>query len=599
MTPGSAIGPRGGMLCGMPHRRWLLLVALAGLLGVSCRAAPSTTSPREAIDRDLLDVTVAQLHRLYAEKTYTVTKVVQWHLDRIDRYNGVYGAIETVFHREALAQAASEDAEAAKGNSARGPLWGVPIVIKANTSIKGQVTTAGWEGFRRAGHELVAPQDATVVARFKAAGAIIVGLANMPDLANSDTNRSSSFGRAGNAYDVRFSPGGSSGGIVTAIAANMAVLGNGTDTGNSIRMPAATSALVGVFPTRGLVSIAGIAPLDWLLDNTGPIARTAADAAIALAVMAGEDPLDPRTTGWPSGAERAPYEPYLKAGALQGKRFGVPAFILEGDGVPFHGVPSNVPDAEAGKLRTAANIPLVPGTREMFMNAVKALRAAGAEVVMDEGILPASFAKTASRVATYAYVQDGTNRFLAQFGPPDYHSAAEYLKVVGSPLYPSSIGTEDNFQKLGGVRIDQRTLDTDPDAERMYRAPRRATLSAYLEPLDRLKLDGYVYPAIQMPPPDETMPQDGRVSGGPHSATSWVNMIGVPAVVVPAGFYASGLPFGLEFSARPWKDGDLLGIAYAWEQATHLRKPPTLVEQGLLPVTPAREARTAQVARRD
>ena len=115
-------------------------------------------------------------------------------------------------------------------------------------------------------------------------------------------------------------------------------------------------------------------------------------------------------------------------------------------------------------------------------------------------------------------------------------------------------------------------------------------LAAYLETLDRLKLDGYVYPAIQMPPPDETMPQDGRVSEGPHSATSWVNMIGVPAVVVPAGFYASGLPFGLEFSARPWTDGDLLAIAYAWEQATHLRKPPTLVEQGLLAVTPARES---------
>ena len=146
----------------------------------------------------------------------------------------------------------------------------MPIVIKANTSIKGQVTTAGWEGFTRAGHELVAPQDATIVAKFKAAGAIIVGHTNMPDLANSDTNRSSSFGRTGNAYDVRFSPGGSSGGTVTAVAANMAVLGNGTDTGNSIRMPAATSALVGVFPTRGLVSIAGIAPLDWLLDNTGP-----------------------------------------------------------------------------------------------------------------------------------------------------------------------------------------------------------------------------------------------------------------------------------------------------------------------------------------
>ena len=109
--------------------------------------------------------------------------------------------------------------------------------------------------------------------------------------------------------------------------------------------------------------------------------------------------------------------------------------------------------------------------------------------------------------------------------------------------------------------------------------------------MDRLRLDGFGYPAIQMPPPDETMPQDGRLSEGPHSATSWGNMIGVPAVVVPAGFYASGLPFGLEFAGRPWTDGDLLAIAYAWEQSTRLRKPPTLVEQGLLAVTPARESR--------
>ena len=170
-------------------------------------------------------------------------------------------------------------------------------------------------------------------------------------------------------------------------------------------------------------------------------------------------------------------------------------------------------------------------------------------------------------------------------------SAADYLKAAGAPLFTSSIGTEDFFNNVGGVRIEQRVLETDPDAERTYHAPRRAMLTAYLEPLDRLKLDGYVYPAIQMPPPDETMPQDGRVSEGPHSATSWVNMIGVPAVVVPAGFYANGLPFGLEFSARPWTDGDLLAIAYAWEQATRLRKPPTLVEKGLLAVTPARETR--------
>jgi len=578
----------------MAHLRPVVL-ALVTLLSatVACRATPEPPAPAQpaATDEDLLDVTVPELHRLYADKKYSVTQVVQWHLDRIDRYNGVYGAIETVFKSEALAEAARQDAEVAQGRGARGPLWGVPIVIKANTSIKGQVTTAGWEGFTREGHELVAPQDATVVAKFKAAGAIIVGHTNMPDLANSDTNRSSSFGRTGNAYDVRFSPGGSSGGTVTAVAANMAVLGNGTDTGNSIRMPAATSALVGVFPTRGLVSIAGIAPLDWLLDNTGPIARTATDAAIALAVMAGEDPLDPLTVGSPDSAQRAPYEPYLKADALKGKRFAVPAFVLAGDGIPFHGIPAGVPEAAAGRLRAAANLPLRSETREMFMKAVEALRAAGAEVMLDPGILPAGFAMTASRVATYAYMADGTNRFLALFGPPGYHSAADYLKIVGAPLFASSIGAEDGFRNLGGVRIDQRTFDADPDAERSYHAPRRAMLTAYLEPLERLKLDGYVYPAIQMPPPDETMPQDGGVSGGPHSNTSWVNMIGVPAVVVPAGFHASGLPFGLEFSARPWTDGDLLAIAYAWEQATHLRKPPTLVEQGLLSVVRARTPR--------
>ena len=576
----------------MIHCRLVVVAGFATLLGgaIACRAAPEPPA-HASIDRDLLDVTVPQLHRLYAEKKYTVSQVVQWHLDRIDRYNGVYGAIETVFQREALADAARQDGEAATSGTARGPLWGVPIVIKANTSIKGQVTTAGWEGFTRTGHELVAPQDATVVAKFKTAGAIIVGHANMPDLANSDTNRSSSFGRTGNAYDVRFSPGGSSGGTVTAVAANMAVLGNGTDTGNSIRMPAATSALVGIFPTRGLVSIAGIAPLDWLLDNTGPIARTVTDAAIALAVMAGEDPLDPRTVGSPGDAQRPPYEPYLKADALKGKRFGVPAFILSGDGIPFHGIPAGAAEAAAEKLRTTANVPLQPETRQMFMTAVAALRAAGAEVVFDDSVLPASFAKMASRVATYAYAQDGTNRFLAAFGPAAYHSAADYLKVVGAPLFRSSIGTEDHYRNLAGVRIDQRSLDIDRDAERTYHAPRRTTLTAYVEPLTRLKLDGYVYPAIQMPPPDETMPQDGRVSEGPHSATSWVNMIGVPAVVVPAGFYASGLPFGLEFSARPWMDGDLLAIAYAWEQATHLRKPPVLVERGLLPITPAREPR--------
>jgi Asp-tRNA(Asn)/Glu-tRNA(Gln) amidotransferase A subunit family amidase len=532
---------------------------------------------QDAMSRDLLEVTVPQLEQMYRDHKYTVTQVVQWYLARIAKYNGIYRAVQNVDATGALATAAREDAE----GTPQGPLWGVPIVTKANTSVKGLVTTDGWQGYMIRGHELIAPKDATIVAKLKAAGAIIIGQTNMPDFAASDTNRSTAFGRTGNAYDVRFSPGGSSGGTVTAVTANFAILGNGTDTGNSIRMPAATSAVVGVFPTRGLVSIAGIAPLDWLLDNTGPIARDVTDAAIALGTMAGEDPLDPRTRGSSALAQPAPYTTYLKADALRGKRFGVPAFILQGAGTPFQGIPAGESPDKAAEDRAAARIPLRPETREAFMKAIEGLRAAGATVVFDDSILPDSFAETASHICTLPYIREGTENFLAEYGPAQYRSIEDYERVVGSPLPHEIIDSADGHN--GRPRMQQVTLETDPQADANFRVPRRETLAAYNATLDRLHLDGFVYPATQMPPPDETMPQDGQISGGPHSDTAWVNMIGVPAVVVPGGFYPDGLPFGLEISARPWRDGDLLGWAYAYEQATRHRRPPVLVEQGLLP----------------
>jgi amidase len=560
------------------------LMCLAALSFVaSCLAR--THNPAE-IDNDLLEVTVPGLQTYYTQHKYTVTQVVRWYLERIHRYDGIYRSIETVTESDALANAAREDAEAARGSAVRGPLWGVPMVIKANTSIEGQITTDGWVGFKIPGFELLAPKDASIVAKFRAAGAIIIGHANMPDFAHSDTNRSSSFGRTGNAYDVRFSPGGSSGGVATAVTANMAVLGSGTDTGNSIRMPAASSALIGVLPTRGLVSIAGITPGDWLLDNAGPIARTVTDAAIALSVMAGEDALDPATAGSAASAQPGPYTRYLKSGALRGKRFGVPAFILKGSGIPFHGIPFAVSEEAASKLEAAALTPLQATTRAAFMKAVEELRAAGATVVFDDSILPESFARIASRVSTYPYVREGTDQYLKNFGPKQYHSAAEYEKALGSPLGNVILGEQPNYTRIGDIVVTQTDVETSSESKANYFDPRRRALEAYIEPLERLRLDGYVYPAIQMPPVDETMAQDGRLSEGPHSDTSWVNMIGVPAVVVVGGFYPGGLPFGLEFSARPWRDGDLLGYAYSWEQATRHRHPPVLVDHGLLTNVP-------------
>jgi amidase len=568
---------------------WYFLVVLTiagGSLSAQTTAASSAKNgSQRAMDRDLLEVTIPQLEELYRSQKYTVTEVVQWYMARIARYNGIYRAVQTLDEKGALATAAREDAEAKAGGSSfrRGPMWGVPIVIKANTSIKGLITTDGWKGYMIPGHELIAPKDATIVAKLRASGAVILGHTNMPDFAASDTNRSTAYGRTGNAYDVRFSPGGSSGGTVTAVTANMALLGNGTDTGNSIRMPAATSSVVGVFPTRGLVSIAGIAPLDWLLDNTGPIARDVTDAVIALDVMAGEDAADPRTTGSAEKAQTGPYTQYLKADALKGKRFGVPAFVLSGAGIPFQGIPSSATPNEVATQTADAVEKLRPETREAFMKAIEGLRAAGATVVFDDSILPDSFAVTIARVGTVPYIREGTEKFLAEYGPAQYHSAAEYEKAVGSPLPATIIGVTDPAAQKGRRAVAQALIESDPQADANFFTPRKKALEAYNEALDRLHLDGLVYPATQMPPPDETMPQDGRISGGPHSATGWVNMIGVPAVVVPGGFYPGGLPFGLEISARPWKDGDLLGWAYAYEQATKHRRAPVLVEQGLLP----------------
>lgn len=517
------------------------------------------------MDRDLAEVTIPRLEHYYETHRYTVTQVVEWYIARIERYDGIYQAIESRDFKSALETAAREDREAARGGT-RPLLWGVPVVIKANTSIAGLVTTDGWSGFVIPGHELIAPKDATVVAKLKAAGAVILGRTNLPDFAGSNTTRSTSFGRTGNAYDVRFSPGGSSGGAVTAITANFAVVGTGTDTGNSIRTPSSTSSVVGVLPTRGLTSIAGIAPLDWLLDNTGPIARDVTDAAIALEAMAGEDPADFRTQGSAAGAQPFPYAKYFTRDALKGKRFGVPAFMV-----------ASQPQTQPGP---GGQTSLQPETRVLFMKAVDELRAAGATVVFDDSILPAAFQKATNAINTRPYRLDGTEDFLKDYGPAEYHSAEDYARVVGAPLAGTLTGVPRPTDTQPPAK--QVALKTDPNAEANFFEPQRQALAIYNETLEKFHLDGYVYPAAQMPPPDETMPQNGQLSRGVISSTGWINRIGVPAVVVPGGFYPTGLPFGLELAARRFKDGDLLGWTYGYEQATRHRHPPVLVERGLL-----------------
>ncbi len=547
-----------------------LLPRMASAERVLGRVARQSGPLPHGIEDDLMEVTIARLHGLYAKRAYTATQVTRWYLARIVRYNGVYRALSHVDADGALARAAELDAEARRGRRdfERMPLWGVPIVIKANTSLRGHVTSAGWWGYVLPGLELVAPKDALVAAKLRAAGAIILGQTNMPDFAASDTTFSTAYGRTGNAYNVRCSPGGSSGGTVTSVAANLCVLGTGTDTGNSIRMPAATSSLVGVLPTRGLTSIAGIQPLDWLRDNTGPIARDVADAATALDVMAGPDPLDPRTEESKTRAQRGPYVNYLKRGALEGRRFGVPAFnMLE-------------PPAGESNGRFAY---LHPDTRALFLKSVAEIRHAGATVVFDDALLPMSFMDLVRKIDTGAYRGEGVENFLKEFGPSYYHSSAEYAQAVGT-MIPAYISGRMPTRPSGPdgnpapVSTTPPMLEHDPEAKTRYYDPRQIALDAFDQTLQRFNLDGYVYPAIQMPPNDELQDlAEGHQSQGPHSETAWANPIGIPAVVVPGGFYDSGLPFGIEFSTTRWRDGDLLAWAFAYEQATRHRRLPALV----------------------
>lgn len=515
---------------------------------------------KPGMDRDLMEISVPKLDALYAAHRYTVMQVTEWYLDRIARYDGTYKAMLHVDREGALRRAAEEDAEA-KG-AKHGALWGVPILVKANTSVKGLVTSAGWEGYLKAGEELVAPRDAMVVTRLKDAGAVILGQTNMPDFAASDTNISTAGGRTGDAYDVRYSPGGSSGGTATGLAANFAVVGTGTDTANSIRQPAANNSLVGFMPSRGLTSIAGIHPLDWLRDNTGPLARDVTSAAIALDVMQAEDPLDKWTEGATKKAQARPYAQYLKKDALKGKRFGVPWFVLEGSPSVYGKGPDAPPNNGA----------VMPETRAAFMKALEQLRAAGATVVIDKEILPESFFALVRTVNTRPYRREGVDNFLRDFGPPQYHSVAEYEKATGDKFPAYMIGGS----RTGDDVMPQRLVESDPEADANYWQPKRKALDLYEATRKRWKLDGFVYPALQIPTYDETAP--GASKAGPYSETGWVNRIGVPAVSVPGGFYADGLPFGLEISGVQWRDGDLLGYAYAYEQATHNRRLPKLVE---------------------
>ncbi len=279
-----------------------VLLALAALLAagdIAAQAMDQRTTPppfdRQAFPSppgaalDVLELTVDRVQADYAAGRYTALQLTQAFLDRIARYEDRYNAFISL-DPDALVSAAALDEEY-RTRGPRGPLHGVPVVIKDNIDQGGRVTTAGFAGFSAAtgGVDLVPDDAAAVVERLRNAGAIILGKTNLPDFAGHGTRtRSSVAGVTLNPYDVEKAPGGSSGGTATAVNASFAVLGLGTETGGSIQNPAAAQALVGVKPTYGLVPLEGVFPVDaTYVDVVGPMARTVRDAALALDVIAG------------------------------------------------------------------------------------------------------------------------------------------------------------------------------------------------------------------------------------------------------------------------------------------------------------------------
>ncbi len=304
----------------------------------------------------MTELTTERIQADFAAGRYDAVQLTAAFLARIGRYEDRYNAFISL-NPGALTAADYLDAEY-RFKGPRGPLHGVPVVIKDNIDFGGLVTTAGYSGFSAAtgGIDMVPDDHSAVVERLVAAGAIILGKTNLPDFAGDGTRtRSSVAGVTLNPYDVDRAPGGSSGGTATAVNASFAVLGLGTETGGSIQNPAAAQALVGVKPTFGLVPLEGVVPMSaTYVDVVGPLAKTVRDAAVTLDVLAGPTEEDPRTYVATGHIPGDGYAGALSETALEGKRFG-----LVGEG-----------------WRTSF-LPLAPETEVLYREAIAALEAAG------------------------------------------------------------------------------------------------------------------------------------------------------------------------------------------------------------------------------
>lgn len=478
------------------------------------------------------EATIADIHRAFRSGELSAVKLVHIYLERIAKYDAPNDLNAfVVLNPKARECAATLDKEFATTGKLR-PLHGIPIVVKDNYDTHDLQTAGGSIGLAGS----LPPDDSFMVKQIRAAGAIVIGKSNMDEWAFSPLKTVSSIlGTTRNPYDLERVPAGSSGGTAASVAANLGAVGLGTDTGNSVRGPSAHCALVGIRPTIGLTSRDGIIPLSLTSDVGGPMCRTVEDAARVLSVVAGYDPADPATHKIKAKTS-VDYTGFLDEDGLRGARIGVLRSYFE----PKESDPEVIGLMEraiADLNRLGANIHdpfMQPPLPRVSRRDDPGFRAA-------VNLYLASLARDAKLITLGEIVVAGK-----------YHPALEQRlkRIVRGPA-PNLDGVQ-----LGGP-------DGDP--------AREAFRSALIEAMNEHKLDAIIYPTWRYAP---------RKIGdlrSPHGDNNQVlaPLTGMPALTVPMGYTSGSLPAGLQFLGRPFDERRLIRLAFAYEQGTKHRRPPT------------------------
>jgi amidase len=494
-----------------------------------------SAQPLPEAEFDIIETTITDIHEAYQAGTLTVRQLVQMYLDRIALYDKKGPAINAIISISptALAEADRLDAEFRTGFV--GPLHGVPVIIKDQADIKGMPTTLGSVLFEN----YLPDRDCFVVAKLKQAGAIFLGKSTLGELGGGDTH-GSLFGSTRNVYDLERTAGGSSGGSGASVSANFCAVAVGQEGFASIRRPSTWNGVAGMRPTMGLVSRSGVYG-GWPTTNgsLGPMARTVSDLAKLLDAMVGYDPDDP-VTAHSVGRTAESYSAALDRGALRGARLGIlresMGFAAESDSDDFRKV------------------------SEVFDRAVSDLRKAGAEIV-DPIVIPDLKALLAKRARS---VHDDDAMFELYFkgGKTPFENRAA---AMASPL----------FQQVVNSARRRWSAPSSAEQEFGYLKARDMLMINMLKVMADHRLDAIVHKAVEHQPTlirDGVNPPHVDQKGAPHINTF---LMFVPSIVVPAGFTRENLPAGITFLGRPYADAKMIQLAYAYEQVTQHRRPPS------------------------